>query len=236
MEKNQNLKIKLLTFFLIISVIIIILMGYSLFTLNNTKPTVKNINKSEINYIEMTEENYNKYNTNGYQFVILDMQENNNSTLTIKGRVYKEKELPILTLTQYENLANGQSVNILGYEMKFTENEDLKDENNTYAGHDLYIESASDGVSFYVSKNDDGTANLFYPSEISLFDGTDIYMQITLDSTTPTTSGWGNITLGKYIKNYTPFFDPKDTVHLNLYHDEFIFENGKCISIFFTSM
>ena len=71
-------------------------MGYSLFTLNNTKPTVKNINKSEINYIEMTEENYNKYNTNGYQFVILDMQENNNSTLTIKGRVYKEKELLFL--------------------------------------------------------------------------------------------------------------------------------------------
>ena len=236
MEKNQNLKIKLLTFFLIISVIIIILMGYSLLKLNNTRPTVENINKSEINYIEMTEENYNKYNTNGYQFVIVDMQENNNNTITIKGRVYKEKELPILTLTQYENLANRQSVNILGFEMKLTEDENLKDENNTYAGHDLYIESTNNEVSFYVSKNDDGTANLIYPSELSLFDGTDIYMQTTLDNTTPTTSGWGDITLEKYIKNYTPFFDLKDTVALNLYHDEFIFENGKCISIFFTSI
>ena len=93
MEKDQNLKIKLLTFFLILSVIIIILMGYSLFKLNNTKTAVENVNKSEINYIEMTEENYNKYNSNGYQFVILDMQENNNNTVTIKGRVYKEKEL-----------------------------------------------------------------------------------------------------------------------------------------------
>lgn len=238
MEKDQNLKIKLLTFFLILSVIIIIfLIGYSLFTLNNTKPTGKNINKSEINYIEMTEENYNKYNTNGYQFVILDMQENNNSTVTIKGRVYKEKELPILTLTQYENLASGQSVNILGYEMKFTKNEDLKDENNTYAGHDLYIESASDGVSFYVSKNDDGTANLFYPSEISLFDGTDIYMQITLDNTITISYDGGQTTLKQYLQNYSfTSYKVFDILALPLLHDEFIFENEKCTEIQFTNV
>ena len=236
MEKNQNLKIKLLTFFLIISVIIIILMGYSLLKLNNTRPTVENINKSEINYIEMTEENYNKYNTNGYQFVIVDMQENNNNTITIQGRVYKEKELPILTQSQYEDLINNKTVNILGYEMKLTDNADFKDEDNTYAGHDLYIESVNNELSFYVDKNNDKTANLFYPSEFSLFDGTDIYMQITLDSDTPTTSGLGNISLGEYIKNYIPYFELKDTVHLNLYNDEFIFENGKCTEIQFTSI
>ena len=73
MERNQNLKIKLLTFFLIISIIIIILMGYSLFNKKNKNYSISNNDISEINYIEMTEENYNTYNNNGYQFEIFDM-------------------------------------------------------------------------------------------------------------------------------------------------------------------
>jgi hypothetical protein len=83
------------------------------------------------------------------------MKENKNNTITIQGRVYKEKELPILTQSQYEDLINNKTVNILGYEMKLTDNADFKDEDNTYAGHDLYIESVNNELSFYVDKNND---------------------------------------------------------------------------------
>lgn len=230
MKEKKYIKVSLL-----ILLIIIILTVIFLYTKKNENNHNSNIVENDISYIEMTEENYKKYNNDEYLFKIFNIKRNNNKTITIQGRVYKVRELPTLTEEQYNDLANGETVKIMEFEMKLTSDENLIDEDGTYAGHDLYIVSENN-ISFYVSKNDDGTGTLYDAAEIALCDGTDIYMQITLDNNTPTESGLGNMPLSKYLNNKIGYTKLDDTVVLDTYNTEFTFKNGKCTSIFFPSV
>ena len=84
-------------------------------------------NAKSIEYIEMTEAKYKEYSTSPYSFRIQEMVQNDNRTITIKGRVYKEIELLSITKEQYNDLINGKTIDLLGYQMKVN-----KDEHNLY--------------------------------------------------------------------------------------------------------
>ena len=259
MGEKKTIKASLLTFFLILAIIAIVVMAYFLYKLNNEKiaETEKvadlqneisnlettdnnlndkinnsdnsNVKEDNINYIEMTETNYKKYNSNGYQFEIADMISNANNTVTIKGRVYKLKELPTLSKKQYQDLIDGKTITLMGYEMKINGSEDN-------VGHDFVIESTGDWMKFYVDQDSDGTGKLFDYTEAALYEGTDTYMQITVDKDISTESGSGNIPLKQYLNNWSGMAELKDTEMLPSYNTEFIFENGKCSSIVFTGV
>ncbi len=259
MEENKVKRISLSTFLLIIAIIVIIIMAYFLYKINNerivkTEEVISlqnevsnleskvnslnekinnnsNTNNDNINYIEMTEANYQTYNSNGYRFEISDMISNTDSTVTIKGRVYKLKDLPTLSQKQYQDLLEGKTITLMDYEMKISEDENGKD-----SGHDFLIESTGDWIKFYVDQNSDGTGKLSDYTEAALYESTDIYMQITVDNSISTKSGYGDISLKQYLNNWIGKKELKDTELLPGYNTEFIFENGKCSSILFTSV
>ena len=122
-------------------------------------------------YVEMTEESYKKYNIGEYQYRISNMIDNNDGTITIKGRVYKEKDGTRLV---------------------------------------------DEGIATYI--------------------GTDIYMKINVDENTSTESGLGNISLKEYLKSYHENDETKDEITTRTYHEELVFEDGKCTLIKFTSI
>lgn len=263
MEEKKSIKISLSTFLLIIAIIVIIIMAYFLYKLNHepeaeeiagsnndvssSESTINNSNEennvatspnsevNSINYIEMTEENYKKYNNNQYQFKISEMINNNDNTVTIKGRVYKIVDLPTITKEQYQDLLNNKTITLMGYELKVSENE--KDEDGTYGGYDLLLESTGDfWMKYYVTKNSDGTGTLSDYTESSLYESTDIYMQLTINGDIPTESIEGDMTLKEYLKVWNGDFTLNDGYQFLSANDEFVFENGNCTSILFTNL
>ena len=189
--------------------------------------------ENEIEYIEMTEENYKQYNTNGYRFEIAMMKVVGDGTATVSGRVYKEKELPTITAEEYQTLLNGNTVQVMGVEMKATVFEKAE-----LAGHDMLIEAVSkeSALTYYVTKNTDGTGKLaYYGPDISCI-GTDIYLELIVDENVPTESGLGNITLKEYLQGWSGDGKMPDEVDLPDYNEEIVFENGKCVKILFTSI
>ena len=305
MEEKKVTKISLSTFFLILSILIIIVMAYFIYKINNEKnietqkvanlnnevnslqSTVNNLNEkindvsnivnspnndntisnnsintnnsniinntsnnaSSSKYIEMTEANYKKYNTSPYSFRIKEMIDNNNGTITIKGRVYKEIDLLSITKEQYDNLVNGKTINLLGYQMKAN-----KDEDPDNGGYDMLITSTGDKwMKFYVEKNSDGSGKLHWYTESEMYDGTpfqegetgrfigtDTYMQITLDKSLQCKWGNDSKTLQKEYNdrksNGTLNIKDEDDTMLPLANDEFIFKNGQCTSIIFSNV
>lgn len=199
---------------------------------DNIEDFEQNANISKNNkYIDMTEENYKKYNTDEQTFRIQDVVNNNNGTMTIKGRVYKYIKIPrTLTKEQYDSLVNGSALKILGE--KATKIED--DTKAQEAGYDICLKIESKEhkyeMLYYVQKNADGTGTLYEGSEANIADGTDIYMQITLDENTICQNGRDKTTLKEYFsKGY--HIENKNRTRLILKTAEFEFENGKCISI-----
>lgn len=305
MEEKNATKISLSTFFLILAIIVIIVMGIFIYNLNNDKnieiqkvanlnnevsslqSTVNNLNEkindvstivnnsnnsntistnsvntsnsnivnniststSSTKYIEMTEAMYKKYSTSPYSFRIQEMIDNKNGTITIKGRVYKEIELLSITKEQYNNLVNGKTINLLGYQMKVN-----KDEDPDNGGYDLLITSTGDKwMKFYVEKNSDGSGKLhwytesemyqgtpFQEGETGRFAGTDTYMQITLDENLNCKWGSESKTLKKEYNdrksNGTLNIKDENDTMLTLANDEFVFKNGKCTSIIFSNI
>ena len=206
-------------------------------------------NAKSIEYIEMTEAKYKEYSTSPYSFRIQEMVQNDNRTITIKGRVYKEIELLSITKEQYNDLINGKTIDLLGYQMKVN-----KDEDSDNGGYDLLITSTGNKwMKFYVEKNSDGSGKLhwyteremyegtsFQEGETGRFVGTDIYMQITLDENLK--CKWGNesTTLQQeYLNrksNGTLNIKEKDDTVLPFANDEFIFQKGNCTSIIFSNI
>ena len=206
-------------------------------------------NAKSIEYIEMTEAKYKEYSTSPYSFRIQEMVQNDNRTITIKGRVYKEIELLSITKEQYNDLINGKTIDLLGYQMKVN-----KDEDSDNGGYDLLITSTGNKwMKFYVEKNSDGSGKLhwyteremyegtsFQEGETGRFVGTDIYMQITLDENLK--CKWGNesTTLQQeYLNrksNGTLNIKEKDDTVLPFANDEFIFQEGNCTSIIFSNI
>ena len=121
-----------------------------------------NSNNSSSKYVEMTEENYKKYNTLPNYFRIQEMIDNEDGTITIRGRVFKETELLKITKEQYIELVDGKVIDLLGYQMKINNDEDS--DNGDY---DMLITSISEEkwMKFYVEKNIYGSGKLHYYTE-----------------------------------------------------------------------
>lgn len=249
---------KVMKILLIILVIAIIsIMGMLVYKLNNDKKlnneeisnlnnqiqtlekTIENMKNEELEpevenkYSEMTEEDYKKYNSGEYQFKISNMILNGDGTATIEGRAYKEKELPVITKEQYQELLNGNTVEVIGVTMKVSDVDEGELE-----GHSMLIASVSEEyyLELYLDENEDGTGTLEYYGEIKEYVGTDIYMKITLDENIQTESGRGNITLKEYLKEWVGSGEMPDELQLSDYNTEIVFENGKVVKILFTSV
>lgn len=193
------------------------------------KPT----NNTEKNYIELTEENYNKYvlDTADQTFIIQDAINNGNGSFTIRGRVYKYIEIPnTITQDQYQALLNGKALNILGERVVKSSNDAEAHE----AGYDMELVIQSQKYNlpmvYYVKRNDDGSGRLYKGSEAELAEGTDIYMQITLSANLPCIYNDDKMTLmDRYTENY--HIEDVDKTRLILDNDKFVFENGQCVEI-----
>lgn len=201
---------------------------------DNAKETISTEqNKNEIQYIEMTEENYKKY-ASEYYMEEQDWINNNDGTVTIKFRLYEYMvELPTITKEQYEELMADKTIDLLGYQMKVSE-----EENDS--GHDLLIESTGDWMKFYVDKNSDGTGTLMYYTEIFFYKGTDIYMQLTVDENITADVEEGKRTLKEWLKQrelngYIDNYENKELIW-RAGGTGYIFENGKCTSIIFSNV
>ena len=191
----------------------------------NDSETNKEDDKNEMQYIEMTEDNHKKYNTGKNKFIYENIINNNDKTITIKGRVYEEIELPTITKVQYQDLMAEKTIDLLGHKMKVSES-------NDFGGHDLLIESTDDWMAFYIDKNSDGTGTLMYGSEIALYQKTNTYMKITVDESIPT-EGYSLKQLVGY--NALENQDSQKLRMLPVLNDCYIFENGKCTSITFST-
>ena len=125
---------------------------------NNTTIGNNDFSK-ETNYIELNETNYSKYTPSR----ITNIANNNDGTYTIMSRVYEEASLPNLTKNEVNKLEYGGLINILGWEFQkdFSENTD---------NNDFVIKCVDENMwlKLYVNKNDDGTAFVFYYSEIQI--------------------------------------------------------------------
>lgn len=195
------------------------------FSENNTK---KNTEK---NYIEMTQLNYKQYSEGKYTFRIQDATRKDGK-VTIKGRVYELINFPDkLTKEQLDAVNNNQALNILGEKVV-----KLPNDNANEYGYDmtLIVESTIKSkypMIYYIKKNEDGSAKLVNGSEAKIADGTDIYMQITLNENIVCKYGNKNATLSKiYEKNY----HIEDENRIRISHDDysyFNFAKGYCYSI-----
>jgi hypothetical protein len=152
---------------------------------SNSSVNVSNTSNSSSNgkgYIELNEANFNKYNNENYSFDILSISKNNDGTYTISGRVYEEVELPTLSKDEYQQLKNGNKVNIFGIEFVKS-----ADDVTDFGEYDFSISSNSDqilnSVDFFVMQNSDGTASLYYGSEYKFVKTTNIYMSATVNKT-----------------------------------------------------
>lgn len=229
MDEKKPVKINLSTFFLVLAIIVIIVMGYFIYKLNtektveteknanlnnevsNLQSTVNSLNEKINNisnivssshssnenttsntvnnnisnttnntnlnkYIEMTEDNYKKYDTSPYSYRIQEMIDNGNKTITIKGRVY------------------------------------------TY--------------------NEKASANI--EEEFGVYNGTDIYLEITLPDNLDCKLGDSITTIrSEYDErksNGTLIVKDEDNITAPLSNDEFYFKNGKCTSIWFSNI
>ena len=224
-------------------------------TINSNKDVDKNSstdttinNTDSIQYIEMTEANYKKYNTLPNYFRIQEMIDNKNGTITIRGRVYQETELLKITKEQYEDLLDGKVIDLLGYQMKVN-----KDEAPNNGGYDMLITSTIEEkwLKFYVERNTDGSGKLHYYTEEEMyratpfkedetgrFIGTNTYLQITLDDKLKCESGNVSSTLREEFNKSNGLFNinKNDDIKLPYLNDEFYFENGKCVSIRFSGV
>lgn len=203
-------------------------------------------NKDSIQYIEMTEANYKKYNTLPNYFRIQEMINNENGTITIRGRVYQETEPLKITKEQYEELLEGKVIDLLGYQMKANKEEPDN------GGYDMLITSTTEDkwMKFYVETNIDGSGKLHYYTEDEMymgtpfqkdetgrFTGTNTYLQITLDDNLKCESGNGSTTLKDECNTFNGTFNiDNDDIKLPYLNDEFNFENGKCVSIKFSGV
>ena len=213
---------------------------------SSTDTTINNTNSTQ--YIEMTEENYKKYNTLPNYFRIQEMIDNKNGTITIRGRVFQETELLKITREQYGDLLEGKVIDLLGYQMKVN-----KDEDPNNGGYDMLITSTIEEkwLKFYLEKNTDGSGKLHYYTEEEMyrqtpfkedetgrFIGTNTYLQITLDDNLKCESGNASTTLREEFNKSNGILNinKNDDIKLPYLNDEFNFENGKCVSIRFSGV
>ncbi len=136
-----------------------------------------------IKYDLMTTDSYFNNSRKNKTFRIQDVIHNKNKTITIKGRVYEYIELPEkLSAEEYNALLAGKALNILGEKVTKLDNNEKAQE----AGYEIALKIENKRIKneclYYVTKNEDGTANLYNGSESSIAEGTDKYLEITLNN------------------------------------------------------
>ncbi len=136
-----------------------------------------------IKYELMTTDSYYSNSRKNKTFRIQDVIHNKNKTITIKGRVYEYIDLPEkLSAEEYNALLDGKALNILGEKVTKLDNDEIAQE----AGYELALKIENKRIKneclYYVTKNEDGTANLYNGSESSIAEGTDKYLEITLNN------------------------------------------------------
>ena len=230
MEKNNKLNI--IRFFIILIIIIIAIIMSVIFNMkskqNNEKIIVSEPNISnedevasennssssfntieeEIRYIELNEENYEKYNSK-----IVKISKNNNGTYTIIARVYEKVILPTLSKNEVEVLESGNTIKILDWTFKKDTSENDESTNNLEL-----ISSVDEEMKFYVTKNNDGTASLSYYGEMSLGKPTQTYMR-----TIVTKQVFADEEISEYFSDETN----SSKYAVLVYSEEIQFENGK---------
>ena len=168
-------------------------------------------------YIELNEENYMQYQPSR----VIDISDNKDGTYTITSRVYEETVLPILSNREVKELENGNSVNIFGYSFKIDNSQNKPD------GHDYLIVSSDGRWKFYLSKNNDETANFKYYTEELLVKPTEIYMSATVD---------GSVFGSKAPEYHLSEKEQTDDYVFLVYSEEIEFENGKISSFKWTGV
>ena len=183
------------------------------------------VNNEEKVYQEI---NFDNYEENNYMdnktFRIQDVIHNNNGTITVKGRVYQYLELPSnLSNEEYKALIDGKSLNILGEKVTKVPDNSIAEE----AGYEIALKvetkKYNHNIYYYASKNEDGTASLYNGSESSIAEGTDIYMQTTLNGDFECIYYEKSIPLKDYYKNDVHIEDVNKTrlLHKN---NEFVID------------
>ena len=234
MEKNNKLNI--IRFFMIFIIVIIVIIMSIIFNMkskqdneeiivpdSNISNEVEEINENnssgsfnttteEIRYIELNEENYEKYNSK-----IVKISNNNNGTYTIIARVYEEVILPTLSKNEVEVLESGNTIKILDWTFKKDTSENYESTNNLEL-----ISSADEEMKFYVTQNNDGTASLSYYGEMILGKPTQTYMR-----TIVTKQVFADEEISEYFSDETN----SSRYAVLVYSEEIQFENGK-ISFF----
>ena len=195
----ENKKGSLSTVFLVIAIILIVVMGELLYmqkveanrqiaelennasklqeTINDLQGkinTISNtINPSEentsIKYENLTEKIYNQMQEDQY-FIIQNVMQNTDGTLTLKGRIYEDVELTSISSNEYDSLKSSGKINLFGESFLLGEYEDF------VPG---YILKNSNGYGFYVTDKHE----LIDFNDTNFVKGTDNYYTITLNET-----------------------------------------------------
>ena len=246
MKKNvKNKKINILPVLIIlfaIMIIIILIVLYNLKKNNTNDPNGdlisiideknnktqnfidadNNDDNKEKNYQKMTYKLYNDNIKNDCTFRIQDLVHNKDGTITIKGRMYKYIELPtLLSEKEYKALVSGKSLNILGEKVTKIDDENIAQE----AQYDMALKIESKKYDYkmiyYLNKNEDGTASLFNGVDASIGEGTDVYLEITVDGGLKCSLDDKEILLKDYYKQDIHIADKNRTrlIHEN---DEFV--------------
>ena len=198
------------------------------------KYKIEETKNENADYIEMTEEIYKKYNNEGYSYILKEIVDNSDGTVTLKSRVYKKEQLPVITSEQYQNLLDGKIVRLYDMNFKKTDHENTNENSIVIAGKK--DNSGDSEADFIVNRNTDGTFSLEYEGEpreaTGYYTRTNIIMQITLDRNTEVEWGGGPNKILDYYKD-KEFKEETDEKYTFIYEatPEFIFENGKCIKL-----
>lgn len=131
---------------------------------------------NEIVYVPLTEQIYKNFYFQKIKNIV-----NEDNTITIQGKLYKIKDLPILTDREYKDLLAGKSITLLNHKFVLEEEKSSDDPNIFY----IWVEN-SNSYEFSVDKNN---LQLGYTREQRLREFTGIYAEVTIDADTPVSGG-----------------------------------------------
>lgn len=139
-------------------------------TINNKSVSKENsttIDNSSNKYDNLTEKIYNQIPENEY-FVIQNVSQNSDGTITLKGRVYEDVKLTSISKNEYDGLKSSGNITLFGEKFLLGEYEDY------IPG---YVLKNSNGYGFYVTDS----YELVNFNDTKFLKGTDKYYTITLD-------------------------------------------------------
>lgn len=247
MEEKKSVKISLSTVLLLIAILVIIVMALYIYTekINSNKEIAdleanatnmqdkidelqgkidsisntinSNDENTSVTYRNLTEEIYNQISENEY-FVIQNVIQNTDSTITLKGRIYEDVELTAISESEYNSLKSSGYITLFGENFLLDKYEDF------VPG---YILKNSNGYGFYVTDN----YELVDFNDTNFVKGTDEYYMITLNKTVEFINNMSGEAEKVSLSSFETFND-YDFIN-NGYIYDFEFNNGKVSKITF---